>query len=353
MKFWEEFEKRLEERYYKLYGTTNCGQWIKKEKQKFLFKGMGILFLLCISIAAGGVKGVEYYENLTLNQKGEIVEVRRPDAEQGALSFSVNVKMRSEQGEREKKYFITIEPAGDGQREESGEILPEQSREERAEDELSQLISGLNADTTQNSVILPQKLDTGERLTWEKADDSNLAVCFVTGMLMLWLLYKSRFYKIEREEKKAKAAIIRELPEFINKIVLLMNAGVVLHTAFIKIVDDYNSNRSRANYFYLQLNQICKAVRETNASLCQELQQFAKRSGVKELIRTANIITDNISKGADLSDKLKRENELLWFARKQQSEEKGRLAETKLTLPLMILLMVLIMVTIAPAMMEI
>ena len=49
---------------------------------------------------------------------------------------------------------------------------------------------------------------------------------------------------------------------------------------------------------------------------------------------------------------MKRENELLWFARKQQSEEKGRLAETKLTLPLMILLMVLIMVTVAPAMME-
>lgn len=352
MKFWEEFEKRLAERYYKLYGTTNCRQWIRKEKQRFLLKGMGILFVLCVSIGAGCVKGAEYYENLTLNQKGEIVEVRRPDAEQGAFSFSVNVKMHSAQGEREKEYFITIEPAGDGQKEESTEILPDQSREERAEDELGRLISGLNADTTQNSVVLPQKLDTGERLTWEQAEDSNLSVCFVTGILMLWLLYKSRFYKIEREEKNAKASIIRELPEFINKIVLLMNAGVVLHTAFMKIIDDYNSNRGRMNYFYLQLNQICKAVRETNGSLCQELQQFAKRSGVKELIRTANIITDNISKGADLSDKLKRENELLWFARKQQSEEKGRLAETKLTLPLMILLMVLIMVTVAPAMME-
>ena len=103
----------------------------------------------------------------------------------------------------------------------------------------------------------------------------------------------------------------------------------------------------------MQLTQIGRAVRETNGSLCQELQQFAKRSGVKELIRISNILSDNLNKGTDLSEKLKQENSLLWLARKQQSEEKGRLAETKLTLPLMILLLVLIMMTIAPAMMEI
>ena len=59
------------------------------------------------------------------------------------------------------------------------------------------------------------------------------------------------------------------------------------------------------------------------------------------------------SKGADFSEKLKKENELLWFSRKQHAEEQGRLAETKLTMPLMILLLVLIMITIAPALMGI
>ncbi|MEG0662665.1 MAG: hypothetical protein RR472_05245, partial [Anaerovoracaceae bacterium] len=62
--------------------------------------------------------------------------------------------------------------------------------------------------------------------------------------------------------------------------------------------------------------------------------------------------TDNIHKGADLSGKLQRESESLWFNRKKYAEEKGRLAETKLTLPLVILLLVLVMITIAPAMME-
>ena len=193
MKWFEEFEKKLAERYFKLYGTTNCRKWVEQEKKKLLLKGIGIVLLLCISIAAGSVKGAEYYENLTLNQNGEIVEVRRPGADQEAISFSAKVKMRSEKGEWEKEYFITIEPEGDGQSNAEGEIFPEQSEEEKAEDELSRLISTLNADTTQNSVMLPQKLETGEQLTWEKAEDSNLAACFVTGILLLWLLYKSRF----------------------------------------------------------------------------------------------------------------------------------------------------------------
>lgn len=37
---------------------------------------------------------------------------------------------------------------------------------------------------------------------------------------------------------------------------------------------------------------------------------------------------------------------------KKQSEEKGRAAETKMTFPLVILLLVLVIITVAPAMIE-
>jgi type II secretory pathway component PulF len=171
--------------------------------------------------------------------------------------------------------------------------------------------------------------------------------------VVLWLIYSRRFHTIAREEKRARESIIKELPEFINKLVLLINAGVILNTAFLKIIEDCDEKRIRSSYFYRRIYDIGYMVRETNASFYSEMYSFAKYSGVKELMRITNIMVDNINKGDDLSDKLRRENELLWFARKQQAEEKGRLAETKLTLPLMILLTVLIMVTISPALMEI
>ena len=65
-----------------------------------------------------------------------------------------------------------------------------------------------------------------------------------------------------------------------------------------------------------------------------------------------NIITDNQFKGVDLSDKLESERDLLWEQRKKLAEERGRAAETKMAFPLAILLLVLILITAAPAMLQ-
>ena len=53
-----------------------------------------------------------------------------------------------------------------------------------------------------------------------------------------------------------------------------------------------------------------------------------------------------------MTEKLQAESEILWMNRKKNCEERGRLAETKLTLPLVIFLLVLIVITIAPALLE-
>ena len=148
----------------------------------------------------------------------------------------------------------------------------------------------------------------------------------------------------------AKTSIIRELPEFINKLVLLLSSGIVMQVAIEKIIDDDIKLRGgNTTYFYDQMRKIYHKSKETNAPMHIEFYRFARRSKVRELVRVTGILMDNVSKGSDLVIKLQREGEMLWFARKKQSEEKGRLAETKMTLPLVILLLVLVMITIAPA----
>ena len=170
---------------------------------------------------------------------------------------------------------------------------------------------------------------------------------------VFFFLYKNRYSNIAKKEEEAKACIIKDLPGFINKIVLLLDAGEVIHQAFEKVIEDHKKmNGDSRTYFYDQLYKIHTKTSGTNSSLHLELRTFAKRSGVREMMRFSNIISDNISKGSELVKKLKQESEVLWFARKKQAEEKGRIAETKLTFTLVILLLVLVMITIAPAMMN-
>ena len=347
-----EYREILKMRYSSLYGNRDCEIWVTRECNKLLISFLICILVITIVICNDISAGRKEYSNVKVNKNGEIIEVTRPPKGNGSYSFTTKVKVFTDEGEIEKEYYITIEPAGEvGENEISS--LPALSENDSAEEELKRLISGLNENTEDTEIILPQELENGNKIVWMKADNTDPAVYVIGALIVIWFIYHNRFHTIIREEKLAKESIIKELPEFINKIVLLINAGVILNTAFLKIVDDCDETKRKNSYFYRRICDIGYMVKETNASFYQEMYMFAKHSGVKELMRITNIMLDNMNKGDDLSDKLKRENELLWFARKQQAEEKGKLAETKLTLPLMILLTVLIMVTIAPALMEI
>ena len=177
---------------------------------------------------------------------------------------------------------------------------------------------------------------------------------FVLIMLLLMFgIYRQSTAKVRRLERDMRHSILRELPGFLNALVLLLNAGMVFESAFLRVVENYAQYKgSRKDYFYDQMREVCVSMKEANASAVSGIAAFAGRCGVREMMRIASIITDSAGKGAALAEKLGRESRMLWFMRKKRSEEKGRIAETKMTLPLMILLMVLILIAVAPAMMD-
>lgn len=353
MKWFKEYEELLLLRYVKLYDEPESRDFVRQEKRNLIIKLVLLVLLICLIIGNNILAHRGEYKYLRFNKNGEITGVMRPDMEEGSYSFSTRVKITSDKGEREKEYYITIEPAGEVNIGDEEQVLTQQMEEEKAETELKSLISNLNKDTSKTTVGMPDHLENGDRLVWRTVENRDPVIYFVGMLVLMWLLYRSRFYRVRQEEKRARESIVKELPEFINKLILLLNAGVILNTAFLKIAEDISEQNLKRSYFYRRINGIAHMVNETNASFHNELYKFAKHSGVKELMRITNIMMDNVSKGDDLADKLRRENELLWFSRKQQAEEKGRLAETKMTMPLMILLMVLIMVATAPALMEI
>ncbi|MDD2217133.1 MAG: type II secretion system F family protein [Eubacteriales bacterium] len=140
-----------------------------------------------------------------------------------------------------------------------------------------------------------------------------------------------------------------ELPDFINKTVLLMNAGMVLTAAFDVIVKERNSDERG---FYKRLNEINNNLKSTNSSFSIEFRKYAIEAGEREMLRLSNVINDSIDKGSELSYKLEKEADFMWHTMKKNTEEKGRIAESKLALPMGIMMGVLITVTTAPAFMS-
>jgi hypothetical protein len=224
---------------------------------------------------------------------------------------------------------------------------------------LKENIAELTKNAFSDRIALPGELEAGVKVRWFSGKEEKSAVLMPAFLFMILIVYFRRYDRIDKEIREAEMSVNRDLPEFINKLVLLLNAGLVFSTAFSKIIGDYESfyynvkaGQTEKKFLYEEMLEIQKRVDQSNASLIRELKEFSQRCGVREMVRLTAVISDNWNKGSTLAEKLEAESNLLWIIRKKRAEEKGKLAETKLTFPLMILLLVLIMVTIAPAMLE-
>lgn len=292
-------------------------------------------------------------------ESGGSIYIVRPAEDQNPGHLVLRAEVSDGDKVIEKKIDLTMDPYEKESSEEKqddgdGEAAGKRNRE-AVEMELRGIASELNSDKAVKKVKLPDSLASGEKISWEVEDKSGsngIAIMAVT-VLTAFCIYKKRFSMLEQQRRLQRESVMRQLPEFVNRLVLLLNAGLVLTSAFEKSVEESFVEDSKGDdYFYGKLREIYVLCTTTNASMHVEFRKMAKESGIRELMRVSNIISDNIRKGVELTGKLQAESELLWISRKKSCEEKGRLAETKLTLPLMIFLMVLIIITVAPALME-
>ena len=177
------------------------------------------------------------------------------------------------------------------------------------------------------------------------------AMAKFTAPAMLLFFYKGEKEKAEKAARERRDSVIRDLPSFNSQILLLLGSGLIFEEAFAKVAGGYGE-KSERSYFENMVVEMSRKCRETNISAAKAMDIYSAKIGVREFSRIKGIIVTAGYKGTDLSEKLADEGELLWNNRKKTAEERGKIAETKLSVPLALLLLALIGVTAAPAMMQ-
>lgn len=159
--------------------------------------------------------------------------------------------------------------------------------------------------------------------------------------------------KQKREEEKKRYVVQREIPTFINQILLLLNSGMVLQEALVRIAKGYGElEQDRQNYFTMTLYDLYVQSCKSGENFLLNLYVFSKEVRVKELSRVTGIMLESRDKGIDIWDRLAQEGETLWENRRQRALEKIKLTESKMSFPLGLLLIALIIITAAPAMLQ-
>jgi type II secretion system protein F domain protein len=210
-------------------------------------------------------------------------------------------------------------------------------------------------DSKSKKINLPSKLDDGSTVKWSKSSKVNRDWMTIPFLYVLigFAVIMNKYEKLRKSDENQRKQILKALPRFTNQLLLMMNSGVILADAFHKICNGYSMMEEESQgEFERNIITMTESAELTNRSIPQLFSELARRYSVKELMRISTVLRENEKRGSNIQEKLERESAFLWEVRKVIAREQGKLIDTKMTYPLGLLLILLIVITMAPAMMS-
>lgn len=147
------------------------------------------------------------------------------------------------------------------------------------------------------------------------------------------------------EIEKRRLAIRMEFPEFVNKLTLLVNAGMTISRAWEKII---NENKKK----HILYDEMRYALAEIKAGKPEGVayEEFARRCRVKEVTKFVSVIVMNLKRGgSEVVPVLRQQGDECWEMRKNAARQLGEEAGTKILIPMMIMFLGIVLIVATPA----
>ncbi|MGE5615270.1 MAG: type II secretion system F family protein [Bacillota bacterium] len=145
--------------------------------------------------------------------------------------------------------------------------------------------------------------------------------------------------------KKRRLAIQMNFPDFVNKLTLLINAGMTVSKAWERIARDGGKNTPLYQELSIAVNAVRSGVPEHKA-----YEEFAKRCHVPVVTRFITVILQNIRKGnSELVPILRVYANECWELRKNTAKRLGEEASTKMLLPITLMFVAILLIVGMPA----
>lgn len=206
----------------------------------------------------------------------------------------------------------------------------------------------------EKSFILPAEVQ-GKEIAWsKKTDKRGYYILLLGGLLTGLFLWKEKQDKKEKEQKK-KEQMIRDYPDIISKFVLLLSTGMTVKNVWSKIVQNYEAQKSVLGR-RIAYEEMCITHREMQSGITEieAYERFGKRCGLALYMKFGALLAQNVKKGSKgFCEILKIESIQAFENRKRVAKQMGEEASTKLLLPMLGMLAVVMIMVIVPAFLSI
>lgn len=203
---------------------------------------------------------------------------------------------------------------------------------------------------TKDTLTLPKEIN-GKKIEWKKRVHINgyqiLGLGTVGFILFLW----GKKQKEEERKKTRKEQMIHDYPEILEQFCLLIGAGMTVRSTWEKIVMSYQKRKGEtgARPAYEEMEKTCYEM-QGGVSEREGYENFGKRCQIQEYMRLGLLLSQNLKKGTrGLSELLSLEAVHAFEERKARAKRKGEEAGTKLLMPMIMMLGIVLIIVIVPA----
>ena len=266
----------------------------------------------------------------------------------GDKVYSSGYRMEKEEtGAYEEKFKVSV----DG--EEAGSLyvqVPEKETEGSEEEPETELSEEQQREKELQDMIVQYNQKKNDPLYYYLPKDKTGNLLSALGLAAAAAAVIAKKREEQNAQIKRREQMLMDYPGLIMKFTLLVQAGLTARKAFQKIALDYGKREAgKKREAYEEIRVACYEM-DSGISEAEAYRRFGERCGQVKYKTLSTLLIQNLQKGSRyLADLLEKESVEAWEERKRKARVLGDTAATKLLLPMVLMLLVVMAVIMLPA----
>ncbi len=207
------------------------------------------------------------------------------------------------------------------------------------------------ADAEQSSeayLELPDHVD-GRAIRWKRPAGPWVKLALLLLLVFPAGLWAAADQRIREKAQKRRMQMQLDYGDLMWKMTMLLGAGLTVRGTFLRIAKEYTQKGREKRYAYEEVVRCCREMKSGMAE-DQAYERFGRRCDLPEYIRLGSMLAQNVKKGAKgLAAMLRKEAEVSLEQRQSMARKRGEQAGTKLLLPMILMLGIVMVILMMPA----
>lgn len=231
-------------------------------------------------------------------------------------------------------------------------ISPPKTALERQQEELRTFLENTEKLSREEAYWeLPTEWD-GKTVKWEEKQEDNSLYLWITALAAAVAIFFFADKDLNARIAAKEQAMKDSYPLIVNKLILYFGAGMNVRGALMRMVDNYNKELDEGRAINPAYEELLHACREIKTGVPEDdvYGRLGKRSGLQEYIRFGALLSQNLKKGNQFFlERLKEEANNSRQEQINRFRKKGEEASTKLLIPMVMMLGIVMVMIMIPA----